>query len=413
LLTAADLYKYLQQSLAKKLLDGFTWRSGEFRLVDGSADVASSIKVNAAQLVITGISKFALDEEVNGAVGPLVGKRLFLHPEPPHPVDDLHLSSQQKELVKLLESGRRIDELASATSIPFDQIMRLLYSLAVIGVVVPEDRMPKDALVKKAEPLPPPSAAAATSPAAVVDAEKARNEVLGLFLRYRKLDAFDLLGVPETGNLEIFHKRYLEYSRRFAPWQFETAELSTLVEKAEALFVAGGMAFGELCDAERRQALLGRRKNLRLEKEKKPAADRFLIKSNLLDSELQFKKGKALMQLGKYREAVQQLQFAYDCDPQNSNYRAELAYCRYFDNPEREAERSLAEIKETLRIDPKCSLAVYYMGDILRELGDLDEAEPYLQRSIKLLMPDRRPIESLKALQEAQKKKKKKLFGGG
>jgi len=35
--------------------------------------------------------------------------------------------------------------------------------------------MPKDALVKKAEPLPPPSAAAATSPAAVVDAEKARQ----------------------------------------------------------------------------------------------------------------------------------------------------------------------------------------------------------------------------------------------
>ena len=44
--------------------------------------------------------------------------------------------------------------------------------------------------------------------------------------------------------------------------------------------------------------------NLRQQPSKKPDPDRFAIKSGLLDSELQFKKGKALMEKGNYKEAL-------------------------------------------------------------------------------------------------------------
>ena len=148
-LSASELYKILQQNLAKKLLDGFSWRSGEFRLHDEPPEVESPLKVKAAQLVVTGIGKFALAEEVNEAVAPLVGKRLFLHPDPPFPLEEIRMGQAQKSLTGLLEGGKRIDELAAETTVPFEQIMRLLYSLAVIGIVVPEDRMPKERSPKK------------------------------------------------------------------------------------------------------------------------------------------------------------------------------------------------------------------------------------------------------------------------
>ncbi|HZF11072.1 MAG TPA: DUF4388 domain-containing protein, partial [Thermoanaerobaculia bacterium] len=77
--TPVELFKLLQQNLAKKLLDLFTWRDGEFRALSGSLQAESSLKVKVPQLVVTGITRFAPQEEVDAAVGPLVGKRLALH----------------------------------------------------------------------------------------------------------------------------------------------------------------------------------------------------------------------------------------------------------------------------------------------------------------------------------------------
>ena len=461
---ASDLYRVLQQCLARKLLDGFTWRSGKFRISTSLPKVESPLKVNAPQLVVTGISKFALDDEVNDAVGPLVGKKLFVHPNPPYALSEIHLSKIQRRLTELLEGGKRIDELAAETTIPFDQIMRLLYSLAIIGTVVPEDWLPKE--VEPAPSAPPPTAGAkapgqptpeaaprrpkrrvpvappprpsagpSSSPGAGVSMpapttgsvagqevevlapeaiEKLRNQVMEAYLRHRKQDAFDLLGVPEESTQVDVQDRFLDYSRRFAPWNFEKPGLESLVEKAEDLFLAGGMAFGELCDPDRRRALLKRRqiKEQEAKKSRGGASDRFAIKSNLLDPELQFKKGKALLRADKYREASQLLQFAYDCDSQNSTYRAELAYCKFMIEPEHAASSSLEELGETLRIDPKAGLALYYSGMINMEIGSFDRAEQQLRDSIKLLMPDRRPIEALKTLQTKSKQKKRRLLGG-
>ena len=406
LITASELYKILQQNLAKKLLDGFTWRSGDFRLSSEPRKMESTLKVNAAQLVVTGISKFALDDEVNEAVGPLVGKRLFVHPSPPWSLDEIRLNAVERQLTSLLFRGKRIDEMAAETTIPFDKIMRLLYALAVIGIVVPEDRMPEESAAVEAPPAPVDETEENALPDVEIDEEeleKERNEVMAAYLQHRRKDAFDLLGLSEQAPINQIERKYIEFSRRFAPWKFEVPGLWNLVEKAEDLFLAGGRAFGELADSERRNTLIHRRRTLREEAKKKPDPDRFAIKSQLLDPEVQFAKGTALMQAGHYHDAVQQLQFACDCDPQNSNYRSELAYCRFLLAPGREAEKSIDELREAMRIDPKCGLAVYYTGMVYGEVGRFEEAEEHLRRSIRLLMPDRRPIEGLKALQKKRK----------
>ena len=106
--------------------------------------------------------------------------------------------------------------------------------------------------------------------------------------------------------------------------------LESLVEKANDVFIAGGRAFGELCNPETRNSLVARRNSAFKEKlVPEEARNAFAIKSNLLDSETQFDKGIKLMKDGQYADAIEQLQFAYDCEPQNSEYRAELAFCKY------------------------------------------------------------------------------------
>lgn len=411
LTTATELFKTLQQNLAKKLLDGFTWRSGRFRVLPEPPKVESPLKVKTPQLVLTGISKFALDDEVKAAVGPLVGKKLLLHPSPPYPLKEIHLAAHERQLVRLLSVGKRIDEMAAETSLAFEQIMRLIYALAILQIVVPEEWLPEGAASRPVpfELAPEPTSLSGATAVSAEDVARLHDEVLEAYLKHRKQDAFELFGLEDTATPEEIQEGYLAFSRRFAPWDFATRELASLAEKAEDLFIAGGMAFGELCDVERRNMLIQRRRTLR-ERTRRPAdPDRFAIKSELLDPERQFKKGKALVTAGRYKEAIMLLEFAYDCDPQNSTYRAELAYCRFLERPETEGESAVAELREALRIDPNCALAHFYKGDVHRRLGEFEEAEPLLRTALKMMAPDRRPIEALKALQ-AQAKRKKSLF---
>ncbi len=212
------------------------------------------------------------------------------------------------------------------------------------------------------------------------------------YLSYRKQDPFDLLGVADEAPLGVIEERFLAFAARFAPWQF-TGPLSALEEKARDLFLAGTRAYGQLADREQRETLLFRRKTLREERARKPAS--FGIKTDLLDPDVQYRKGRAAMDAGKFREAVLLLEFASDCDPQNGLYRAELAWSRFQSSPTTASRQAHADLAEALRIDPKCGLAVFYLGEIHRELGNFSESEGHLQRAIRMMAPDRRPIEAL------------------
>ncbi len=421
LASAVDLFRILQQNLAKKLLDLFTWNEGEFRWLDEPATSESSLKVKVPQLILTGVARFAPQEEVDMSVAALVGKKLVLHPRPPVPLEELRLNKHQGLLAEALRPGRRMGELAEATGLPVDEITRLLYALCILGVVVTSDAQPKDlsstgsfqrpVLAPPPAPAPPaPAPVPAQSPAPVPAApapvaanaqelERRRNEVMQAYLSYRRQDAFDLLGVPEEGTQPQFDVKFLDFSRRFAPWDLDPPDLS---EKARDLFLAGARAYAELSDREQRGTLLFRRKTLREERARKPAAS-FAIKTDLLDAEAQYKKGKALMDTGKVREALMLLEFAADCDPGNSLYAAELAYCRFL-NTTAHADRAIKDLQEALRRDPNCGVAAFYAGEIHRQVGSADEAEAYLRRAIKLMSPDRRPIEALKALSTERKR---------
>ncbi len=414
--SASELYKILQQNLAKKLLDGFSWQEGEFNIVTDMPPVQSPLRVKTPQLVITGVMKLIPDAEVEKAIEPILEKRLKVNPRPSYPREDLRLTGEHQLIMEILSDGRRVNDIIADTKKPRDKVLRLLYSLAVIGMIVPEEWIPADPVVASPDMdfmLPMPESedqTPAETEITLAHPEEVRNQIMDFYLRYRQLDAFDLLGLYDSASRELIEQKYIDFSEKYAPWKFQDGALTELADRAREIFLAGGRAFGELNDPESRNSLIARRQNLLGPKTVEFSRDQFLIKSDLLDSETQFKKGKDLMEQGKYHDAIQQLQFAHDYDPQNPVYRAELAYCGYLHEPETKSPDALTELNETLRIDPHCGLAAYYAGIIHSDQGNFIEAEVYLQNANKLLKGDRRPIEALKALQGSKDKPKKKLF---
>ncbi len=414
-----DLYKILQQNLAKKLLDAFTWQSGSFRVSTSLPEVDSPLKVNAPQLVLTGALKFTPESEIAEAMAPFEAKKFFVHRKPPVPIGELRLSREHQEVVRWLSQGQTVSELQANMGVDRNRALRLFYSLAVIGAAIPEDwreagpdaapapEVPDSDFA--AETPPPPPAAPSLPP--VGDAVGIRNQVMELYLRYRKLDAFDLLGIGESATREEVETAFIAYCETFLPARCASPDLKAMEEKARDLFLAGGRAFGELSNPETRNSLIGRRQSRFRQLSSEEARAAFAIKSDLLDSETQFAKGIALMKQGKYADALEFLQFAHDCEPQKGIYRAELAYCRYRKAPEFEAKSAIDALREAVRIDPECGLAYYYAGLIHADDAEFAEAEPLLQRAIKLMTPDRRPIDALKKLKAAEREKpKKRLF---
>jgi hypothetical protein len=415
LIKAVDLFRALQQNLARKLLDCFTWREGAFEIAPSPPDIDSSLKVRPAQLIVTGIMKFASQDEVDKSVVPLIGKPLIIHPEAKFPLDEIRLPPAHTRLMESLPPEFRIDELAAGGELPYEEITRLLYALAASGLVVRADvvspavrkmaasprQAPKPgAMPNVAAPSPSQVSASRTDPIAVLSPEfqdQLRNEIMQTYLSFRRQDPYDLLKIEEAASTIEIEEAYLRFSRRFNPWALAGTDLENVMDKAREIYLAGARAYADLADQQSRETIHEARARKLEEHRRGVAAGRFAIKTDLLDPAVQYRKGKVLMDAGKHTEAIGLLAFAVDCDAQNSVYRSELAYCRFLESSSN-AKVSIVELREAQRIDPKCGLAFFYAGEIHRVNGNRAESEPNLRKACKLMAPDRRPVEALKLL---------------
>jgi len=403
LVSAEELMKILQQNLAHKLLDGFSWRDGSFRTSAEISESDSPLKVNVAQLILIGVGRFATQDQIDGSIGPLIGTELAAHPAPPLPVADRKLSAAHRSLVEALrQRPMRIDQLAPACGLSYEELTRHLYALTLIELVVPADRVPKQPAPKPADrkadtPVAtPPAPRLATRPAVP---DTLRKELMEVVLNHRRKDPFELLGVDPDRAGTTAHQCFLRFAEKYAPWKFD----ADLAEQARDLFLAGARAYAHLCDPERRAALVAQRARPAAPPSGAAAPDTFRVTTELLDPQQQFRAGMKLAGAGHYLRAIEQLEFAVDLDPQNLRYRAELAFCRFRDNPEANAITALTGLAEVTRIDPQHGLALYYTGEILRHAGRLDEAEVFLKRALKPMAPDRRPVDALRALTQERK----------
>ena len=409
-----DLFKLMQQNRAQKLLDCFSWRRGNYQLYSDMPDTQSPLKVKVPRLILTGVARFTHQEEIDAAILPFMGKTLVLHPEPHVVPRDLMLNTKQTRLVADIAKGARLEELITQSTLSPDEVTRLVYSLALLGSVIPEENLPnipakeevqietedrsdrKSGPATKSSPELPRSEIDQSVPTGA-ELESRGNEVLEAYLVHRKRDAFGLLDLTIDAKPTMIESAYLKYSQKYAPWVYSAPEFESIAEKAQDLYLAGARAYADLCDPTRRKAIIAKRRECVSKPKKKATRDYFAIETDLLDPDVQYSKGLELMQKQNFDQAIPMLEVASACDPKSGVYAAELAYCRFLSN-EKLAEQSRKDLEEATRVDPKCGLAEYYLGEIARVLGDTKPAEKHLRRACKMLNGDRRPTESLKLL---------------
>ncbi|MFA6955634.1 MAG: DUF4388 domain-containing protein [Thermoanaerobaculia bacterium] len=406
LVNPTDLYKFLQQNLARKLLDVFSWTSGTFRISHDPPPVESPLRVKPSQLIVTGISRFASKRDVDDAVEGFLGKKLALNPEPLFPLAEIKLNAAQIELMRALSTSKTLAELLSSKGGATEELNRLVYPLLLLRIAVPEEELPA-ARVKAPQPEPEPhlqmQVSGVTEELAVPflkqivpaqgaqeqSAATSRDDLMRVYLSFRRRDPFDLFELQETSTVGAINAVWESFARKFAPWQFQVDSSESLQEKAQEIFFAGSRAYAELADSDRRNALIGKRRVARETPKPAPPSPTAIDSTTqsgpvLLDPEAQHRLGRQLSEAGRHREALSHFQFAAECDAQNGIYQSEVIYSR-FQLMATTATQALAALKEVMRIDPKCGLAWYYAGKIHETLGHKMEAEAYIDRGKNMM----------------------------
>lgn len=397
LISAFDLYKVMQGNLALKILDAFRWHDATYRLADDAAPAELALRVNPAQLVLTGVVGFLAFDVVAQGLAFTDDQRFGLVPAPPHAWRGLRLSTRDSKLVHALRARPTFDELMQRTGLDVEETMRRLYALTVLGFVAFAD----------AQAGPEPEEEAPEEPGATIleETDELKNTLLGAWLNHRTQDPFDLLGLPETADAVAARRAFLDLADRFCPLRFRSPDLR---EKADALLAARAKAFGELSLPE--QAALWRKRRAAAG-EKASGANRpstqeqFRIKTDLLDASTQFAEATSRLETGNYRGAMEYFQFATDIEPSGVN-RAYLAWARYLVDPQRNGRLALNELAGLQRQEPGCNRAWFFAGEIQRALGQYAEAEESFKRAYRTDPGDKKSqqlaVEMMRARREGK-----------
>jgi tetratricopeptide (TPR) repeat protein len=399
-LSASDLYRALQQNLGRKLLEPFSWTSGDWSLSYDVPALGSVLRVKVPQLLLTGIQKVEPQENADAMAALANGRFLATNPDPLLSVSEVKLNAMQQKVVEAARNAAKADDLRA--SMDGDDLNRILYALLLLGAIELTDQPRREAPKFELDnPFAVVEEAAIEVPIATVTTEvpaptgipaAAPDEVITAYLSCRRKDAFELLGATETDGLNAIIKSYLWLSERFLPSKFDERAADALAEKAKEVYLALARAYAELADPTRREALIKRRQSLR-----EVAATTAQAGPALIDPEALWKSGRQLANAGKLREALSSFELAADSDAQNGTYAAEAAWTRYRlgITP---ATTAIKLIKNAIRIDPNSGTAYLYAGQVMNVLGKKLEAQAYLDRAAALLRDDPRPAEAMKLL---------------
>ncbi len=420
-LDADELKRLLQQNLARKLFDLFTWRNGELRFESGPHRSESRQSLKLPRLIVTGVERFMPQPAVDRLVAPFAGALLARAPDGAARVLEVRLRGSETALYGALAAPRRMDELLASLGFEATELSRLLLAFALVGLVIPHDagaaaqrsqlsrrsRLETERTFEGREPPVSPPVVPDPSPPDPGEVARRRERVSEAFSALPSQDPFELLGVGDDAPIEEVRNRYVDFARELAPWRYEGPELAGVSDSARQLFFAGALAFASLSDPQTREALRSDRRARREAALRESRASYFKIETDLLDAEVQFEKGLRLKGDGRLEPALQQFDFAVDCDPQNGRYRAEAAYCRYSLDPPSSAVHALEELREAQRVDPGAAEGFLYAGEICAQLRRFAEAEGHFRRAAKLLGPnDRRALNALHELGQRKRKKR-------
>ncbi|MBE2251955.1 MAG: tetratricopeptide repeat protein [Myxococcus sp.] len=406
-LSAFDLFKHLQATLGRSLLDSFGWSDASWKLLPPD-ELDAPVRINALQLIFTGCQH--LPAATLSAQLETKPETVFaLLPDAPPVHDELKLSAKETRLVQALKRKATLAELCALPGMTVDEVHRRLYALRLLEFVDTAEAIAAMPVRSRPTPVPQPQLVAAPleRPAQglpFLDEDPATQDLLGReFLSFRSKDAFELLGVTVDTQGAALQRAFLAKTAALAPVRFASPEARA---RAETLSMAYAKAFGALSESDTWQQHRDRRaardsktpQALR----QKAAAEAVKIRTDLLDAQSQFEEGRKRLAAGNPRSALEHFQYALDIEP-SGRVLAWLGWTRYQLEPNG-AAACFEVLTRACEQDPACEEAQVWRGDLAMVVGRPDVALEAYRQAVKLAPKNARYAELLQVATKAARR---------
>lgn len=384
LVSPFELFKHLQATLGRSLLDAFRWEEATWRLTP-LRELDAPVRLNPVQLLFTGCQQLPESVLAQQAATPPTEVFAFL-PDAPDVQEELKLSPKDLRLVQAIKRKATVAELCSLPGFSAEDVHRRLYALRLLEFIDTLAAVQSTPVRSRPTPVPqelaPPPKAAEGLPF-LDDDEAAQNLLMQAFLSYRTKDAFELLGVDVDAQGAALQRAYLTKAASFPPVRFRSAESRT---RAEALQLAWAKAYGALSEPETWQQHRARRaardSQTPAAQKQRAAAEAMRIRTGLLDAQAQFDEGRRRLAAGSLKSALEHFQYAFDIEPKG-RFLAWLGWTTYQLEPNA-AQRALETLRRACELEPGCEEAHVWRGDLAMVLGRSPEAEEAFSHASRL-----------------------------
>lgn len=330
----------------RTLLDStLSWEDGEFTFAPGRPNIGDELTIELA------LPSVVLDH-ASGLDWPLERLRIKIGPPNATPLIDagkatcLRAEDRRGAVGYLLEhcnGSADVKTLCEGSPVDFAETMRLLYGLALLGLVEqPHHR--------------------GEAPKADTSVTRAECEAL---LGKEYPDHYAVLGLEKVALGNQIREAYYYLARRYHPDRFRSGPLTDLRERVEVYFTRVTDAYNTLID-EVLRAEYDSQQVERIRADVKPKEDSaYLARTNY---------ARALVLIGKrrFQESVQFLENAVQLDDRQSEYHLELGRV-LVNNPRRRAEAEEHLLRST-QLNPAGVPAYLALALLYRKTGRDAEA---------------------------------------
>jgi len=371
-LSPYNLSRALMLQMESKLLEIFSWSSGDFMFKKGTSRQEASMRLERtpAALILEGIRRHYDAERIHSVLEPLSGKYLTPNPDPRRRLQDITADANERRFIDGLDGTVKLETALASSPIPIDRARLLLVAMSEAGMIVPT-QAPSRGKKEEGHHTPRPVDLGGTSPST---AERSREELVALLAVMRVQSHFEVLGVEREATPVEIGDAYHALARDFHPDLFRLRS-DDVRDVARQIFERLGKAFEVLRDS-------GSRRNYTIELQRTPppkradgeAADE--SESAATAAERVYFTGVSHLRARRYPQAAEAFRQATTLAPKQASYRSALGWALYRQAPAdtRALAAGLAELRKAVETEPANPWVRISLGRFYAETGLPDDA---------------------------------------
>jgi curved DNA-binding protein CbpA/DNA-binding response OmpR family regulator len=371
-LSPYNLSRALMLQMESKLLEIFSWTSGEFMFKKGMSrqDAPMRLERTPAALILEGIRRHYDAERIYSVLQPFSGKYLTPNPDPRRRLQDITAEANERRFIDGLDGTVKLEAALASSPIPIDRARLLLVAMSEAGMITPTQAPPRgeaDELRRTPRPVD-------LGSASVLTGERSREELVALLEVMRVQSHFEVLGVEREATPAEIADAYDALARDFHPDLFRLRG-EDVRDVAQQIFERLEQAFQVLRDS-------GSRRDYLIELESTPlpagsdAQAARASESVATAAERVYFTGVSHLRGRRYPQAAEAFRQATTLAPMQASYRSALGWALYRQAPAdtRAMAAGLAELRRAVETEPGNPWVRISLGRFYAETGLPDDA---------------------------------------